>query len=70
MQFLRSGEHLIREQRQLSAPVLNELYYWGFGRKNARMERFGVMTQANRQGAPSRNPVYAFRIQASGASPL
>jgi hypothetical protein len=57
-------------QRELSAPLLNELCLPVFGGESAQVGQFGVVTQANRQGAPSRNPVLVFGVQALGHSPL
>jgi hypothetical protein len=60
MQFLPWRDLFSARRVRLSTSVLNELYLHVFGRKNAEMERFGVLTQANWQGAPSRDSVQPF----------
>jgi hypothetical protein len=58
MQFLLPSNDLQMSVARLSTPFLNELSFLEFGRKNAQMKRFGLKTQANWQGAPSRSSVH------------
>jgi hypothetical protein len=49
---------------------LNELCCLAFGGKNARKWSFGVLTQANWQGAPSRGSVQPFKDPGAGFTAL
>lgn len=51
-------------------PFLNELCSLAFGGKNAPKRSFGVLTQANWQGAPSRGSVQPFKGPGAGCSAL
>lgn len=60
MQFLPASLPISIRSLQLSTPFLNELCFMEIGRKSAPMERFGHLTQANWQGAPSCGSVQLF----------
>lgn len=60
MQFLPANLSICTLSLDLSTPFLNELCFMEIGRKNARVKRFGHLTQANWQGAPSRGSVQLF----------
>lgn len=57
MQFLPANRLGVLHSVGVSIPLLNKLYLGALGRKNAQMGRFGLMSQANWQGAPSRGSV-------------
>jgi hypothetical protein len=60
MQFLPVSAVILPRRSRVSTPLLNKLGIMEIGRKNAQMGRFGHLTQANWQGAPSRCPVDSF----------
>jgi hypothetical protein len=60
----------LRAQTTRKAPFLNELESAVFGRKSALVKRFGAVTQANRQGAPSRSSVQLLESRHRVLSPL
>ncbi len=60
MQFLLATGFGMAGEELLSTPFLNKLNIGELGRKNAYMGRFGQMTRANWQGAPSRDSVQVF----------